>query len=109
MGVIADTSTLVSAERRKHSVSEIFAQLRGSHGEAVAGLSAVTLVELAHGVERAKLDAHRARSQAFLDDLIADVKIYPVTADVARLAGRISGQPARGGIVLAVEDQRALP
>jgi len=86
MGVIVDTSTLVTAERRKRTVREIFAQLRESCGEAGAGLSAATLVELAHGIERAQMDARRERRQAFLDDLIADIRIYPVRGS-ARLPG----------------------
>jgi predicted nucleic acid-binding protein len=104
MGVIVDTSTLVSAERRKHSVREIFAQLHELFGETTVGLSAVTLVELAHGIERAELENHRARRQAFLDDLIADIKIYPISTEIALLAGRISGQQARRGINLPFED-----
>jgi tRNA(fMet)-specific endonuclease VapC len=104
MGVIVDTSTLVTAERRKHSVREIFAQLHELFGETEAGLSAVTLVELAHGMERAELDIHRRHRQAFLDDLIADIKIYPLTTEIALLAGRISGQQARHGISLPFED-----
>ena len=67
-------------------------------------MSAVTLVELAHGIERAKQEAHRERRQAFLDDLISDLKIYPLTAAIAQLGGRISGQQARLGIVLPFED-----
>jgi hypothetical protein len=39
---------------RGHSVRQIFAQLHAVHGEAEAGLAAVTLVELAHGIERAE-------------------------------------------------------
>jgi len=104
MGVIVDTSTLVTAERRKHTVRDIFAQLRESCGETGVGLSAVTLVELAHGIERAQMDAQREHRQAFLDDLIADIRIYPVTAGIAQLAGRISGQQARRGLVLPFED-----
>lgn len=61
-------------------------------------------VELAHGIERAKLEAHREHRQAFLDDLIADIRIYPLTAEIAQLAGRISGQQASKGIVLPFED-----
>jgi tRNA(fMet)-specific endonuclease VapC len=104
VGLIFDTSTLVSAERRGHSVRDIFAQLHSVHGAAPAGLSAVTLVELAHGIERAKLDARRKQRQSFLDDLVADVTIYPLTAEIARLAGRISGQEAERGITLPFED-----
>jgi tRNA(fMet)-specific endonuclease VapC len=64
----------------------------------------VTVVELAHGVERAKLEIHRQRGQAFLDDLLADITIYPLTAEIAHLAGRISGRLAPKGIVVSFED-----
>ena len=64
----------------------------------------MTLVKLAHGIERAKLDAQRQRRHAFLDDLIADMTIYPLTAQIARLAGKISGQEAERGITLPFED-----
>lgn len=104
MGVIVDTSTLVTAERAKRSVREVFIQLRDAHGEAAAGLSVVTLTELAHGIERAKVEAQRKRRQAFLDDLIADIRVYPVTAAIAQLAGKLSGQQANRGIVLPFED-----
>jgi tRNA(fMet)-specific endonuclease VapC len=104
MGIILDTSTLVTAERRGHKVRDIFAQLRAVHGEAETGLAAVTLVELAHGIERAKLDVQRLRRQAFLDDLIADMTIHPLTAEIARLAGKISGQEAERGVTLPFED-----
>jgi hypothetical protein len=38
IGVIVDTSTLVAAERRKQSVSEIFSQLREAYGETTVSL-----------------------------------------------------------------------
>jgi predicted nucleic acid-binding protein len=104
VGLILDTSTLVTAERRGHNVRDIFAQLRAAHGEVETGLAAVTLVELAHGIERAKLDTQRQRRQAFLDDLIADMTIHPLTAEIARLAGKLSGQEAERGITLPFED-----
>lgn len=104
MGVIVDTSTLVIAERRKHSVRELFGQLRDVCGDTAIGISVVTLVELAHGIERANLEAHREQRRAFLDDLIADMVVYPVTAGIARLAGRISGQQGRRGVTVPFED-----
>ncbi len=104
MGLTLDTSTLVSAERRGHSVRDIFAQLHSVHGTVPAGLSAVTLVELAHGIERAKPDARRKHRQSFLDDLVADMAIYPLTTEIARLAGSISGKEADRGITLPFAD-----
>lgn len=102
--MIIDTSTLVSAERHKHSVRDIFRQLRQMFGEVTAGLSVVTVAELAHGVERAKQDAHRLYRQNFLDDLLADIKVYPVTVEIALRAGQLSGQLARQGVVIPIED-----
>jgi predicted nucleic acid-binding protein len=104
MGIIVDTSTLVTAERRKHSSAEIFAQLQTIFGDTEVALSAITVAELAHGIERAEPEVRRRRRQAFLDDLLADLRIYPVTTEVALRAGRISGQLGRQGIVVPFED-----
>ena len=67
-------------------------------------LSAVTIIELAHGIERAKLDTHRQRRQVFLDDLLADMTIYPLTTEIARLAGKISMAKSRAWNHASIED-----
>jgi tRNA(fMet)-specific endonuclease VapC len=102
--VILDTSVLVTAERRNQTVGQIFAQFRTAFGEIEAGLSVVTVVELTHGLHRAKLDEQRHRRKVFLDDLLTDLSIYPVTTNIAKLAGRISGQEAEHGVNLPFED-----
>jgi len=56
-----DTSTLVTAERRGHSVPEILEQVQNVWGETEVGLSAVTIVELTHGIQRSKLEGQRQR------------------------------------------------
>ena len=104
VGLILDTSVLVTAERRGKSISQILTQLHASHGEVEAGLSVVTIAELTHGIERAALKEQRQRRQAFVDELIEDLPIHPVTTEVARLAGTLSGQRAGRGITLPFED-----
>lgn len=104
MGLILDTSVIVRAERRGHSVAEILAQIRETHGETEIGVSVVTIAELTHGVQRAKIEAQRHRSQAFVDDVLATVIVYPVTAEIAQRVGVISGQAAERGITLPFED-----
>jgi predicted nucleic acid-binding protein len=104
MGLILDTSTLVTAERRGHSVRDIFAHLRSAYGDVEVGLSAVTVVELADGVERAKHDAQRQSRKAFVDDLLTDITIHPITSEIAHLAEKISGQEAERGITIPFED-----
>jgi len=54
VGLIIDTSVIVRAERRGHSVAEILVQIRERHGETEIGVSVVTIAELTHGVERSK-------------------------------------------------------
>jgi tRNA(fMet)-specific endonuclease VapC len=68
------------------------------------GLSVVTVVELVHGIQRAKDQQRRMRRQAFVDELMRDVPVYSVTIQTAMLAGRIEGEQAAHGITIAFED-----
>jgi predicted nucleic acid-binding protein len=67
-------------------------------------ISVVTVVELVHGIQRAKDEQRRMRRQAFVDELIRDLPVHPVTIETARLAGRIAGERAEQGITVAFED-----
>ena len=104
MGLILDTSTLVSAERRGHSVSEILQQVQNACGEAEVGLSAVTIVELTHGIQRAKNEGQRQRRQVFVQELRAAMTVYSLTDEIAERAGIISGQEANRGVTLPFAD-----
>jgi predicted nucleic acid-binding protein len=64
----------------------------------------VTILELIHGVQRAGTEERRQRRQAFVDELIRDVPVHPVTLEVARLAGRIEGDQAAHGVTITFED-----
>jgi predicted nucleic acid-binding protein len=54
MGIILDSSILIAAERGGEGVPQILKRVRAAHGETEAGLSAVTIVELTHGIYRAR-------------------------------------------------------
>ena len=64
----------------------------------------MTIAELMHGAYRAKSDADMRRRLAFIDHLCSDVPVYPVTVEIARRVGRIEGEQAAQGIVIAFED-----
>ncbi len=104
MGLILDTSVIVRAERRGHSVADILSQIRATHGETEIGSSVVTIAELVHGVQRCKLEAQRQRSQTFAEDVLAAITAYPITAEIAQRVGVISGQQAERGVTLPFED-----
>jgi tRNA(fMet)-specific endonuclease VapC len=104
MGLILDSSVLIAGERGGEGVSEILRRVREAHGETESGLSAVTIVELTHGIYRAKNDADRGRRRTFTEELCHDMTVHPVTLEIARLAGQIEGEQAALGISIPFED-----
>lgn len=104
MGVILDSSVLIAAERRGRTVLEILEQVRAAHSEIEVGLSVVTIAELIHGAYRAKTQEQQHRRLEFTERLASDVPVYPVTLDIARLAGRIEGQQEAKGVQMALAD-----
>lgn len=104
VGIILDSSVIIAAERRGHSVSQILEQVYGRQGEVEVGLSVVTVAELVHGAYRAKTPEQQVRRLAFIERLCLDVPVHPVTLAIARLAGRIEGQQEAKGIRISFED-----
>jgi tRNA(fMet)-specific endonuclease VapC len=104
VGLILDSSVVISAERRGHTVRQILEQIEAKHGEIDIGLSVVTIAELIHSAYRAKTDADKQRRLAFIERLASDVPVHPVTIEIARMIGRIEGQQAAQGIAIGFED-----
>jgi len=94
MGLILDSSVVIAAERRGHTVLEILQQIQAIHREIDIGLSVVTVAELIHGAYRAKADEDKRRRLNFIDRLCSDVPIHPFTVEMARIVGRIEGEQA---------------
>lgn len=104
MGLIFDTSILIASERRGESVRQVLQRVQATHGETDAALSAISVVELTHGIYRARTDADRNRRRAFSEELYRDMIVHPVSMEIAQLAGRIEGEQAALGNVIAFED-----
>jgi predicted nucleic acid-binding protein len=104
MGLILDSSVLIAGERRNESVRDILERVRENLPETEAALSAVTVLELPHGIYRAKTDAARKRREAFVEELLHSLVVHPITLEIAQLGGRIEGQQAAKGISIALPD-----
>jgi tRNA(fMet)-specific endonuclease VapC len=105
VGVILDSSVIIAAERRGHTVRQILEQVRTSQSSEIEiGISVVTIAELIHGAYRAKTPQQQERRLEFIERLSNDVPVHPVSLEIARLAGRIEGQQEAKGIQLAFED-----
>lgn len=104
MGLILDSSVLIAGERRKETVKQVIERIRAAYGDAECALSVVSIVELTHGIYRAKTDADRVRRKAFVEELIRDMIVHPLSLAIAQLAGRIEGEQAALGISIDFED-----
>jgi tRNA(fMet)-specific endonuclease VapC len=91
-----DTSFIVTAERSGQSVPQMLEVVGDAWGDADLGISVITVAELTHGVERAKSPEQRQRREA--------VDVHPVTLEIARRTGTLSGQEAARGVKLPFED-----
>ena len=104
MGLILDSSILIAGERRGETVKQVIQLVRAACGDVESALSAISIIELTHGIYRAKTDADKMRRKAFADELARDTIVHPVSLEIAQLAGRIEGEQAAKGISIALED-----
>ena len=104
MGLILDSSVVIAGERKGQSVAELLAAIRASFGPEAIALSTVSVIELEHGIWRAKDAAQAANRQRFFDDLFAAVPTYPLTFSIARRAARGDGESKRRGEVIPFQD-----
>ena len=104
MGLILDSSVIIAAERRGENVEQLIARILRSAGDQEAALSAVGLTELVHGVYRASTPEVRLRRESFLNELLADLTVYPFTKETALLAGKLDAEQRSRGVIVPFAD-----
>jgi predicted nucleic acid-binding protein len=104
MGLILDSSVLISAERQGRTVYEVLAEIGRSQKDIEVGVSVITIAELVHGVVRAESFQRRETRLRFIQELATAVPIYPVTATIAFRAGLIDGETQAKGVRLPLSD-----
>jgi len=104
MGLILDSSVIIDAERRGETVERLVERVIAVAGDQEAALSAIGLTELIHGLYRAKTPTSRLRRQSFLDEVLADLTVYPYTRDTAMLAGKLDGEQQNMGVIIPFAD-----
>jgi predicted nucleic acid-binding protein len=104
MGLLLDSTVLIAGERRSETVKQVIERVRAACGDAESALSVVSIVELTHGIYRARTDADRIRRSNFVEELTRDMIVHPVSLAIAQLAGRIEGEQAARGISIDFAD-----
>ena len=105
MGLILDSSVVIAAERRGDRGEQLIEKIVKATGDQEAALSAIGLTELIHGIYRAQTPEIRLRRKSFLNELLADLTVYPYTKETALLAGKIDGEQQSRGVVIPFGDQ----
>ena len=85
LGVVLDSSTVITAERRRLSVQQLIEAIQAAHGEVEISLSPVTVAELVHGIYRAKNPEASERRRAYIEELVDLMPVHPVTKQTAPL------------------------
>jgi len=104
MGLILDSSVAIAGERRMLPAEGMLAAIREIAGPEDIGLSVISVMELEHGIWRAKEPGRASRRRQFLEDLISNIPVYPITTELARKAGRIDAEQQAQGVSIAFQD-----
>jgi tRNA(fMet)-specific endonuclease VapC len=100
MGVIFDTSVLISLERASSRLDQF---ILGREGEPF-GISAITVSELLHGVHRADSEKRRVIREAFVEKTIEVFPVFPFDLNAARIYAGIWASLAKRGKVVGAHD-----
>ena len=100
MGVIFDTSEIITLERNRQEIEEI---IRGREDEPFR-ISVVTVAELLHGVERADTEVRKMNRQAFVEKVMEFFPTFPFDMAVARIYARIWASLAKRNLLVGAHD-----
>ncbi|ADV84831.1 PIN domain-containing protein [Terriglobus saanensis] len=104
MGLIVDTSVLIRAERAEVTLVDLLFRIGEAAESGSLFLSAITILELVHGVARARTEVQRNRRENFLKSVESSAGIYPVESSIARRAGLLNGELRGRGFTIVLAD-----
>jgi len=104
MGLILDSSVLITAERQGQNARQMLAAISNEVGNTEIAISVVTLIELAHGAARTDTSQRKERRQQFIKELVTALPVHPVTVSIALRTGQIDGENQAKGVRLPLSD-----
>jgi len=104
VGIVLDSTVLIAAERAGQNPRGVIEDLLAKMGDTEATLSIITVIELAHGIERANSTARQIARERFLNELLNEISVEPITIPIAFRAGKIDGSLQAKGQSMALGD-----
>jgi tRNA(fMet)-specific endonuclease VapC len=96
-GWLIDTSVLIDAERGGEGLGQV-------PEDDEHAISIITASELLHGVHRAADGARRTQRRAFVEHVLADLEVLPITLEVGRIHADIWAQLEAAGDLVGAHD-----
>ncbi len=100
MGIIFDTSEIITLERNRQKIEEI---IQGREDESF-GISVITVAELLHGVERADTETRKIKRQAFVEKVIEFFPVHDFDVTIARIYARIWASLVQKNLTVGAHD-----
>ena len=100
MGVIFDTSEIITLERNRQKIEEI---IQGREDEFF-GISVITVAELLHGVDRADTETTKIKRRAFVEKVIEFFPVHDFDVTIARIYARIWASLAQKNLIVGAHD-----
>jgi tRNA(fMet)-specific endonuclease VapC len=104
LGVVLDSSIVITAERRSLTVPQLVEAIETAHGDVEVSLSPITVAEVVHGIYRARTPEASRRRREYVEELVDLLPLHPITLRTAYLVGQIEGEEAAKGNVLPFND-----
>jgi predicted nucleic acid-binding protein len=104
VGLVLDSSVLIAAERRQQPPSELLASIRTTVGVTDILLSAISVLELEHGLWRATTPEVTQKRRLYLDEIFDVIPVQPFTKELAQLAAKVDAQARRQGVTIPFAD-----
>jgi tRNA(fMet)-specific endonuclease VapC len=104
MGLVLDSSVLVTAEREAQPVSTLLEVLQRRHSHTEIVLSAISVAELEHGIYRAQSPQQSAKRRAYLDTVFAAIPAEPFTREIGKIVAQVGGEARKSGVVIPFAD-----
>jgi tRNA(fMet)-specific endonuclease VapC len=104
MGLVLDSGVLIIAEREARPVSELLASIEDQCGENEVALSSITVIELEHGLHRARTPEQSRTRRDYLDTVFAAIPVQPFTREMAQIAAKVDADSRAAGRTIPFAD-----
>lgn len=104
MGLILDSSVLITAERRVETVSNLLRSIKEMTGHTAVAISAISVIELGHGIWRADTAERAEKRRIYLREVYAAIRVEPFTKEMGERAAQIDAEAKKTGQVIPFAD-----